>query len=287
MRWPLLFVGLAILGCDDDVVKLPQADVGELPLDKDAGGEEVGLVAVVVPRESTDVGSNIAGLVASVDVRIGDEVKEGQPLAAIDDRPLYEELALARATQRTSSATLHEFEVEVKAAEETLRLEKKNVELNVGAKRKQVEAEFALERAVAQRDQAKARVSEQSARIKSLRRQISDAVVRAPFAGTIAVRYLDPGVVVGIGTPVVRLIGSGALRVRFAVDVEHANALKVGDEYNFEATEPKVRLPVVVTQVAPEIDPITQLLVVEADFKETAEAQAALQSGVTGRVLRR
>ena len=64
---------------------------------------------------------------------------------------------------------------------------------------------------------ARAAVAEKSARVKQLRSALNDLELRAPFDGTVSLRYVDAGAVVGPTTPIVRLINPDNLWVRFAI----------------------------------------------------------------------
>ena len=55
---------------------------------------------------------------------------------------------------------------------------------------------------------------------------LAEGAVRAPFAGTIAARYVDVGAMIHRGAPLVRLIEDGELRVRFAPRAEKPEAKK-------------------------------------------------------------
>lgn len=57
---------------------------------------------------------------------------------------------------------------------------------------------------------------------------IAKSEIRAPFAGTIAERFVDEGAVVSAGAPIVRLLESGIVRARIGVSPEAAAILAVG-----------------------------------------------------------
>ncbi|MCJ2544499.1 HlyD family efflux transporter periplasmic adaptor subunit [Thermostichus vulcanus] len=62
-----------------------------------------------------------------------------------------------------------------------------------------------------------ARVQQLQASLASLDVALSKSVIRAPFAGRIALRHVDEGTVVGSGQPVLRLVESGAWEARIGV----------------------------------------------------------------------
>ena len=56
--------------------------------------------------ENISIGSPLSGLVTKLDVRVGDKVKQGQPMFRLDDRNLQAELASRKATLQSAQAQL-------------------------------------------------------------------------------------------------------------------------------------------------------------------------------------
>ena len=73
-----------------------------------------------------------------------------------------------------------------------------------------------VERARTNLEVAQARVAEQLARVKQTKELLANTVITATFEGTVAARYLDPGALVHPGSPVINLMRSEDLWVRFA-----------------------------------------------------------------------
>lgn len=67
--------------------------------------------------ENISVGSNLPGVVKAVHVRVGQEVKPGEPLFELDDRQLLAELAVRRATLASAKAS-HQKLLEMPRTEE-------------------------------------------------------------------------------------------------------------------------------------------------------------------------
>ncbi|MEN9230746.1 MAG: HlyD family efflux transporter periplasmic adaptor subunit [Thermostichus sp. DG02_5_bins_236] len=85
-----------------------------------------------------------------------------------------------------------------------------------------------------------ARVQQLQASLASLDVALSKSVIRAPFAGRIALGHVDEGTVVGSGQPVLRLVESGAWEARIGVPThllppeESRQTLEVGSQ-SYEA----------------------------------------------------
>ena len=153
-------------------------------------------------------------------VEIGDEVRTGQIVATLDDS----EFAVAR---RSAAAALAEIEVRLAQA----RREEDRVEQLIRAKAATTE-ELESARAIAAslgaaRDAASARVEETD-------RLVREAVLRAPFDGTVTAVEMEPGEWAGPGATVVELAGSGDVEVRIEVPEALRAAIVPGSAVTIE-----------------------------------------------------
>lgn len=247
-------------------------------------GVSRGYVGVVVAREAADVAATVPGKVTKVHVRLGDRLEAKAPIATIDPRPIRDELAVARASLSAARADLNKANVDRREAAERLRL-RRSLKDSVSTE-ELTTAKFALEKAKARGQRAKALVANHSAKIRQLERKLLDARIVAPFKGTVSTRYVQPGVVVTTGTRIVRLIASDELWVRFAVPAKEAGPMRVGAEVAVEVESMKTPLTATIKQVAPELDAVTQMILVEASVNQTKELEGRLQSGLAAWVKR-
>src|SRR5690606_7306222 len=95
---------------------------------------------------------------------------------------------------------------------------------------------------------AKARLQEEQARAAILRADREDTVVRAPFAGVVARRDVEPGAFVAVGASLLRLVARAPLRVRFRVP-----------EVDLEGLRPDLPLVVATRGFDPTIGRVTRL----------------------------
>lgn len=219
-------------------------------------------LGAVVARESADVAAEIDGIVEGLDVRVGDRVDAGSAIATLDTRRLGHQLDAARADLSQARAAAQNQRLAVDQADDELTRRRALSGLLSQEEREQ--ARFDKERAEAQLEAARADTARVRARIAELEDALSRSTVRAPFDGVISRRYLDPGVRVVAGTAVVRLIRRDAALVRFAVAPHAARSLEPGTAVRVETLDPPSVVDGVVEQVAPEIDPASRLLFVEA-----------------------
>jgi multidrug efflux pump subunit AcrA (membrane-fusion protein) len=106
----------------------------------------------------------------------------------------------------------------------------------------------------------------------------------APFAGQVAIRYLDAGAMLSAGHAVVRIVGGAALRLRFAVVPEQAPRVVPGTIVRARIDTVAALVPAVVRQVSPALDPASGLLFVEAELQAGAEVSATLRPGLPAMV---
>jgi RND family efflux transporter MFP subunit len=245
-----------------------------------AGGPECYL-GVVIAREAVDVAAEMEGAVKEMRVRVGDAVERGAEIAALDTVTLRHQLAIERANLASAEAQerRHAIDASQSAQEHQRRLALEGVL----SKEEEEAARFRLETAEVMLEAAVAEVTQVEARIDQLESTLERARIRAPFAGTVAQRYLDPGARVSPGTPVVRLLSSGGLLARFAVPPEEAPRVPVATPVRVEVEDLGVALAGVVEHQAPEIDAASQMVFVEARLETPGEA-SHLPSGAVARV---
>lgn len=238
---------------------------------------ERGFVGVVVAREQVDLGAKHEGELREVLVRLGDEVEAGQVVATLDDGALQEALEIARAERWGAKAELASAAVELQESRDRWQGDERAAE--VLPARELASTRFAAKRAESGHSRAQARVARERARIEQLEHQLAQTRVVAPFAGTVTVRYLDPGALVQQGVPIVRLIAAGDPWIRFATPAVGAPGLAVGDVVEVELEADSTRLRGVVQQVAAEIEPTSQMLLVEARLDLPVEQRDRIHPG--------
>ena len=78
-------------------------------------------------------------------------------------------------------------------------------------------------------ESARAQVSNAQAQLAIANQALADAQIRAPFSGRISGKPVQPGVVLGSGGAVARIIGSGGIYFDGQVPSDVINLVKVGD----------------------------------------------------------
>jgi RND family efflux transporter MFP subunit len=173
---------------------------------------------VARPFAEATLSTKLMGSVTSVSVNEGDRVVSGQVLVRIDARDIDAKREQARAAMASAEAVQRE------AALQTTRW--RALYADSAAPRAQLDAsEAALDRANAGLQTARAAQTELAA--------LGDyAVVRAPFAGIVTQRLVDPGAFAAPGTPLIAVQDDSRLRVTVSISPGDAKLVRRGAALN-------------------------------------------------------
>lgn len=279
LMWPL--------GCKEPISKVPpESDRDETsriePVVPDERDERY--VGVISVGESLDVSARVPGKLEEVHVRAGDRVHAGDPIATIDDREARQELRTTEHRLDSERAALEEARVRVEEAQRELLETKELVASGAAASASVEDARFALRRAEASAKRAAAAVQESRGRVSQLSLALGETTIEAPFAGTVAERYLEPGAVVQVGTPVVRLLSGDMVWLDFAVPPHEVSKLAKGQRVVVDLEDPPRVFAATIHQIAPEVDAASGLVFVEAELDVEEGERARLQRGTPARV---
>lgn len=245
-----------------------------------------GWIGVVVARESVDVTAEAPGRLQGVHVQIGDRVRRGDPIASLDTRLITQDLEMARSGLRASEADERRASDEL--AEAKARNDRRQANPDFFSKEDLAEVALQAKTFAAALDVARARVGEQRARVRQLEASLASNVIRAPFEGRVAERFVDPGAQIAPGSPIVRLISAGDLLVRAAVPPEEARALSVGSQVTATIRNLNLAVPGTIERIAPEVDAASQMVLIEIRLAPGQEAvDGRLQTGLVVDVSRR
>ncbi|MGD9078360.1 MAG: efflux RND transporter periplasmic adaptor subunit [Desulfobacterales bacterium] len=148
-----------------------------ITVSEQASGRIRDFSGVVEAADSSSISFEVAGNVQEVRVDVGDRINKGQVLAALDPEPY--ELTVAEI-----EAELVKARDNVTKTESEYNRQKRIFEQGAGAERRVEVAEFNYKA-------AKSAVNFQIARLNNAKRDLSRTVLRAPFDGAIANRYID------------------------------------------------------------------------------------------------
>lgn len=243
-------------------------------------------VGVVLARQSVDIAPEFEGKLAEVRVDLGDWVNQEQVVATLDDESIKQDLSAARASQlrlevQRSRAELAEQDAITELGWITDLL---NQKFGAATKYERSRAQLAVDLAAKDIRIAEAALTEQQVRIEQLKHRLADTQIRAPFAGSVAARYQDPGAIVGPGTPVVRLISSDDLWVRFAVPEDSLAGIRLGAPVCVRVEALGCQRDAEIKHIAPELDEASRCLVIEAKLQRSQTPESNLKAGMVARV---
>lgn len=205
----------------------------------------VALVNVAGSVRSTreaDVATRLSGTVRQVPVDIGSTVAAGAALAILDDADV--QAGMQRAEAEAERARAYHRRIASLAAD--------------GAATMQ------------ERDDALAGMRGAEASLEAARAQLDYVVIRAPFAGAVSARYVDPGDLAVPGMPVVTLVRPGTVEVEIDLPADIAAGIESGDAATVETTDGR-RYPVTARNVSPALDRQSRRARVKLAFDETPD----------------
>lgn len=200
-----------------------------------------------------DIAAETQGRISGIEFREGAEVERGEILLRINEDQLLSEVqaagaALTRARQQ---------------AENLVRQEERNEKLlEQGAISQQAYDDL--------KTQAEAAVADSQAAAANLamaRTRLSDATIRAPFAGKAGARQVDLGQYVRAGDPLLRLVDNDPLEIEFTVPERYLGRLETGQRVKVTVSSaPDASFQGEVTFVSPEVDVASRAVTLKASI---------------------
>lgn len=211
--------------------------------------------AEILANREANLRAETPGRVVDVLVEAGERVEVGQVLVRLDvGRPTSAAQA-ARAAVAQSEARLHQ-------AERELARTKQLVQTGGLPEQRLDDARDAVRLAQAARDAAKAEA-------QLARHGLTDAVVRAPFGGTVVERTVELGEYLAPGSPLLTLADTSLLKARVLLDPREAIDVSVGAEAVISVyARPDETFRGKVVRVGEVIDPQTRRLPVEIEIED-------------------
>jgi HlyD family secretion protein len=205
-----------------------------------AKAERGGLTVIVTatgtlqPTNQVEVGSELSGIIKSVEVDFNDKVTIGQVLARLDTAKLEAQVVQSEAALKAAQARVREAE----ANEDEMRRRFKRAQELFARKfvseEALVTAEAAQKRALATLDSARSQVQQTRATLDVDRTNLSKAAIRSPINGTVLTRKVEPGQTVAatLQAPVLFTLAEDLTKMELHVDVDEADVGQVREEQN-------------------------------------------------------
>lgn len=265
---PLCALAL-FLACSSDPPAAPPLQPTDSTSPRGAAAPDAASVVftgVVIAGESIDIAPRIAGRIARVHVRVGDLVTADQVVAEMDPTQAREELRAAEAALAAASAAYQQAQIDVEDATRKLALETRSVEAGISPTQNLDAARLESKRAAALAERARSTRTLEAARAQTVRDHVTETRLRSPIPGTVATRYRDAGNRIDAGLPILRIVGRGHTRLRFAVPPDLAHLAPIGARLTATFDTRSTPATAVVHHIAPTLDPASGLIFVEAEL---------------------
>lgn len=235
----------------------------------------------LMPQTRVAVMAKLPGTLSRVAVDIGDRVRAGEMVAALDRREIDAQVDAAAAAVNVAHAGVESAEAAL--ANASLELERAQNLFERGAVPRQRldAAETGRRAAAAQRDLAKANLAQAEAALRRAREVQRDATLTSPIDGVIVERNYDAGSLVGPGDKAVVVVADlRVMKLEAGVSELEAGRLRVGIPARVTAqARPGEQFEGRVAAIAPEVDARNRHFRIEVRVANTG---GALLSGMYG-----
>lgn len=243
-------------------------------------------------RTSSIIAAKWMGYVREVKVQVGDQVRPGQLLVALDARDLDSSVAQAAAAREEVRNEIPEADSAVAAAKASLNLAQSTFQRmnelygkksisdqefdEASAKLKAAQAAFEMARA--KRSQLDGRLAQADQQVRAAQVTRSYADVQAPFAGIVTAKSVDPGNLATPGAPLLTIERDG-YRLEASVEESKLGSIHVGQPVSVTLDGIDRTLDARVSEIVPAVDAASRSYTVKIDLP----AEPGLRSGIFGR----
>ncbi len=194
--------------------------------------EIVTATGTLEPTNTVSVGSELSGIIKSVEVDYNDRVKVGQVLARLDTSKIEATLTQSKAALDSAKAKVSQCQATVAETRAKLGQLQKVKELSNGKVPSQSDmdaAEAAFERAKADEASATASISQAEATLQANETDLSKSIIRSPINGIVLTRSVESGqtVAASFETPELFKLAEDLTQMELHVNVDEADIGKV------------------------------------------------------------
>lgn len=222
--------------------------------------------SVLQPSELTALSFDSPGKLGALDLAVGQTVKAGEVIAALDDTELRLQIASAQAAVEQARVTAQNAKEALQRADE---LFSSGTITKVARDNAQTEA-VAQQQLLVQAERS----------LDSAQEQLADANLLAPFDGTIASVDSQSFATVAAGAPIATIYREGVFEAGFTVNFATVSQLVVGTPARLIlADDPSRALPGVVAELGARAETVSSFPVVVAakDVPEIVKAGMAVE----------
>ena len=167
----------------------------------------------LLPSEQSKLAFEMPGKINLINVDIGDEVKKGQILAALDSREASAQLGQAKA--------------------------KYDLAKQVHTRYKDLRSQGHI--SIQDLDNANSEELIAKSQYDFYKVKFEQTKLLAPFDGFIQNRFLDTGSVINGGVPIIEILDSTNVKAHISIPITYTDNLKIGDKYSFKIGNKELR----------------------------------------------
>ena len=195
------------------------------------------------PDEEVDLSFETSGKIISINFKEGTRVKKGELLAKINDKPLQAQLEKLTAQMKLAEAK--EFRQKSLLGRDAISQESY--------------------------DQIVTELQTIQADINLVRARISETELRAPFNGTIGLRYVSEGSYTNPSTKIARLVKISPIKIEFSIPEKYTYEVKVGYPVTFTVDGSNEVYKASVYAIDPKVELSTRTILLRALYPNTRE----------------
>ncbi len=203
--------------------------------------EGIRSVGTLLPNESLDIASEVAGKVEKISFEEGGQVKKGQLLVKINDEDLQLQLRRAQFQRNLTKEKLDRSRILLdKDAISRESFDQVETDYNM------IEADIAL-----------------------LEVRIDKTNIKAPFDGVVGFRYVSLGSYLQPGTKIAHMVDNSRLKIEFSIPEKYYSELLRGSYVTFSTeSDPRPRTARVYA-IDPTVDAMTRTVVLRAMYENS------------------
>ncbi len=252
--------------------------------------ESFGAVGTIIPRTQAHIEAQVAAQVTAVLVQVGQTVDRDQTLVRLEDDRLSAQLSQARQSLLMATSQREQARQAVNAAEAAFdeaeaaynRVQRfHDAQAATQEALEQAQSRFLQARAGLQRAQqglagAEAGMRQAREMVQEAQIALGYAEIKAPRAGKILRRMVDPGDMAMPGKPLLLLSTEGGLQLEAHVRESLFSRVSTGDRRQVRLSARDTAVEAVVDEIVPFIDPVTRTFVVKADLPDVEGAHPGM-----------
>jgi RND family efflux transporter MFP subunit len=249
---------------------------GSSPLAKESTSSDTAIVekkqvddilawpGTVKSRTVANIAPRTTARIIEIRVNAGDKVKKGDVIARLDERDIKAQENAAQAALASANAQASRAQADEQRTRSLFSKE--------AATRENFDA------VVARAKEAQAAVSQANSAVAEIRTHLADALLVAPFDGTVVKRLKEPGDMGLPGVPIVTLQTPQGLRLEADVPSTCAGRYSIGMNVNVRIDTLEQTAGAQIDEISPEVDPQTRTQLI----KIALPAMTGLQPGYFG-----